>query len=59
VADTKNKMIEKDIEEEVSHGPPVSIYLNLFNDNNTTYDYNNIYARQNVSLGCCNVNPFF
>jgi len=27
-------MIEKDMEEEVSHWPPVSIYLNLFNDIN-------------------------
>jgi hypothetical protein len=52
-------MKEKDMQEEVSHGPPVSIYLNLFNDNNTTKDYNNIYARQNVLLGGCNVNPIF
>jgi hypothetical protein len=34
VADEKTKMIEKDMEEEVSHWPPVSIYLNLFNDIN-------------------------
>ena len=25
-------MIEKDMEEEVSHWPPVTIYLNLFKD---------------------------
>jgi hypothetical protein len=31
VADEKTKMIEKDMEEEVSHWPPVSIYRNLFN----------------------------
>jgi hypothetical protein len=27
-------MIDKDMEEEVSHWPPVTIYLNLFNDIN-------------------------
>ena len=38
------------MQEEVSHGPPVSIYLNLFNDNNTTNDYNNIYMQDKMYL---------
>jgi hypothetical protein len=59
VADEKIKMTEKDMEEEVSHWPPVSIYLNFFNDNNTTKDYNYIYARQHESLGGCIVNSIF
>jgi len=34
VADDKTKMKEKVMEEEVSHWPPVTIYLNLFKDFN-------------------------
>jgi hypothetical protein len=34
LADEKTKMIEKDMEEEVSHWPPVTIYLILFNEIN-------------------------
>jgi hypothetical protein len=32
VADEKIKMTEKDMEEEVSHWPPVSIFFYLFKD---------------------------
>jgi hypothetical protein len=59
LADEKTKMKEKDMQEEVSHCPPVSNYLDFFNDNNATKDYNNIYARQNVPLGGRNVNSIF
>jgi hypothetical protein len=34
MADEKTTMKDKDLEEEVSHWPPVTIYHNLFNDIN-------------------------
>jgi hypothetical protein len=34
MADEKTTMKDKDLEEEVSHWPPVTINLNLFNDIN-------------------------